>query len=51
MPGRNRMLLILAIIALLLALALFVLTEPARAPQGDRAFRWEARTAAMVPEE
>ena len=33
------MLLILAIIALLLALALLVFTEPARAPQGDRGLR------------
>jgi hypothetical protein len=43
------MLLILAIIALLLTLALFVLAEPARAPQGDTTPRREAHSAAMVP--
>ncbi len=39
MAGRSRTLLILVIVALLLTLALFVFTEPARAPQGDGPLR------------
>ncbi len=45
MAGRSRTLLILVIVALLLTLATFVLTEPARAPQGDGALRWWLATS------